>query len=592
MQKIVIAIYIVFITNLALAAKPTDEQILKDISRPNMQDIKLSKTGGTFSTYNLQHWWTRGVTYKIDAGIKEFPNAKIIVGAEARYRIVGENYDFDKLKTAWNQYEGIPTPTDAEILSLLNSDIVKFVLPYNWNRMVSELDGPHISSDDKVRKIEWHTANSFTIHVQAKYSVISSNTEVQDLSVDYAVRLYRDAVNKPWNRFISSKNQEKITATHRYTSDEIKAMPTQASKAAEQQASNQLAGLPKITIPKFNSDKEAFLYIYKKLRTADKKQLEAMFRAMAASSFYVEGSKTRLNQRGQDVLKNLIQQVFDKKISFAESYCPELLVKHYQTNMIEMVDALRKNKSRIALMLDGGRYERGKKVGQEYKISSLEIWTLRTDDDVAQLKSWPFAELCADTAKSFKQLSIAATTQSNQPSPSNTTTPKNSNSNIATGNTSQTSQQTVKPIGWNLYKSKYLPIKMKLIGKANESQSMANGKLATKMTANSNQGTFQMVATDYKQNITPEVATATHVQFAKNFVKSNNALIHSKKAIKFGTGDAVDYVIERGSGNNKVKVNFRIFTHGSVIYQIVYSQYKQKYDAKVANKFMNSIMLL
>ncbi len=590
LKKIQLFIFLVIITNTVIAAKPTDEQVIKDIKSPKMQDIELSKSGGTFSTYNLQHWWTRGVTYKIDAGIKEFPNAKILIGAEARYRIVGENYDFDKLKTAWSEYQGIPTPSDAEILKLLNGDIVKFVQSYYWNQMVSDLDGPHLSKDPKVRQVQWHTANSFSIHVQAKFSVIASYTEVQDLAVDYKVRLYREDVNKPWNRFISSKDKQEIIAKHTYSKEEINAMGTQASKAAEKQASAQLSGLPSVKIPHFASDKEAFAYIYNSLRTADKKHVEAMFRAMAFPGFYVEGSKTRLNARGEEALQKLIQQVFDKKISFRNSYCPQILVKSYQSNMINVVDALRKNTSRFALTLSGGHYERGKKVGQDYKITAIEVWTLRSDDDVAQLKSWPFDELCAETAKSFKQLTVGASQQkSSSPSSASARTQASTASTVPTSTASI--QAPKKELNWHLYQSKYLPISMKLIGKVEEKQKMANGKLATNLTANSTEGTFQMVATDYKQQITAEIATPTHLQFAKNFVKSNNALIHKKKVVQLGTGEALDYLIERGSGANKVMVNFRIFSHGTVVYQVVYTQFKTKFDKKVAQKFMNSLTL-
>jgi hypothetical protein len=581
--------FLLFATSFAsMAAKPTDDDIIKQISSPNMQDIKLSKSGGTYSTYNLQHWWTRGVIYKMDAGIKEFPKAKVIVGAEARYRIVGENYDFDKLKTVWNEYEGIPLPADSEILALIKKDIVKFVESYNWNQMVSELQGPILSQDPKVRRVEWHTANSFTIHLQAKYSVVISYTEVQDKAVDYAVRFYRDGVNQAWkDNFVSSKSKENILATHKYSSDEIRAMPTQASLAAEKQAQAATAGLPSIEIPQFATDKDAIAFIYNKLRTGKKKQVEALFRAMAASGFFVEGSNVQLNSRGQETLKDLLQRAFDGKISFAESYCPQIFVQSYQTNMINIVDALKKNKSRIALTMSGGHYERGKKVGQGYKISAIDVWTLRNDDDVAQFKSWPFDELCADTAKSFQQLKVGAA-QTQVP-------PRNSvQSNTSDGTNNTNSTQLANPAKtwhWSVFQSKYLPVSMKIIGTATEKQKMANGKLSTAMVAETNEGTFRMVATDYKQQITPVIATPTHVQFAKNFVKSNNALIHKKKVVALGTGDALDYLIERGSGEQKVMVNFRIFSHGTVVYQVMYSQYKSAFDKARSVEFMNSIKL-
>ncbi len=250
--------------------------------------------------------------------------------------------------------------------------------------------------------------------------------------------------------------------------------------------------------------------------------------------------------------------------------------------MINIVDALRKNKTRIALSMGGGHYERGKKVGQSYKISALEVWTLRSNDDVAQLKSWPFNELCADTAKSFQQLTIGA--QSTSRVSNNTSTNKKTSS----------SAQIVSPAKswkWSIFKSQYLPVSMKIIGVPTEKQKMANGKLSTAMVAKTNEGTFRMVATDYKQQITEDIANPTHIQFAKNLVKSNNALIHKKKAINFGTGQAQEYLMERGSGDQKVMVGFRIFSHGTVVYQVMYSQLKSLFDKKRSQEFLNSINL-
>ncbi|MCF6299885.1 MAG: hypothetical protein L3J52_02025 [Proteobacteria bacterium] len=59
-----------------------------------------------------------------------------------------------------------------------------------------------------------------------------------------------------------------------------------------------------------------------------------MFRAMANSNYFVVDSKSRLNARGQKTLAKLIFQVFDNKISFVDSYYPQVFVQSYQANMI------------------------------------------------------------------------------------------------------------------------------------------------------------------------------------------------------------------------------------------------------------------
>lgn len=587
-----------FIATSSYAAKPSDQQVLKDISTPRMKDIKLSKSGGTYSVYGLQRWWTRGVTYTTDARIKEFPKATQLVGAEARYRIVGENYDFDKLKFVWTEYQGIPMPSDKEILSIIKGDIISFVQPYNWNRMVSELDGPHLSKDPAVRKITWHTANSFTITLQAKYSVISSNTEVQDIATDFEVRFYRDGVNKPWKkRFLSSKRNEKVVAKHKYTSDQINAMQTQATKAAEKQAKASISELPSIKIPKFSSDKEAFAFIYKILRSGDRKRVEAMYRAMTYSGNYVQGSKVRLTPRGEENLQNLLKAIFDGKVTFAESYCPQIFVKRYQTNQVEIFDALKRNKTRISLGLEGGGYNRGKKVGQLYKINALEAWTLRTDDDVAQLKSWPFDELCAENMKTTNRLSVgkpkkvSAGSSATSKSKSKSSTTSEPTTAVAIASKGAILAPPKPQVKWETFNSKYLPLSMKIIGKANEKQKTKNGKKVTVMVAQTNQGAFRLTATDFNQKITSKIATPTHVKFAKNFVKSNKALIHRKKQVNFGTGKALDYLVERGSGNKRVMISYRVFSNGTVVYQAMYSQFKKSFDKAIAQKFMDSLTL-
>ena len=588
------------------AAKPTDEQVLKDITHPNMKNIKLSKSGGTYSVYRLQRWWTRGVTYTTSARIKEFPKAQMTIGAEARYRIIGENYDFDKLKLVWSEYSGIPMPSDEEILELINNDIVTFVQPYNWNRMVSELDGPILSKDPAIRNLVWHTANSFTITLQAKFSVISSNTEVQDIETDFEVRFYRDSVTQPWKkRFLSSKRNEKIVATHKYKPEEIEAMSTQASKAAEKKAQAAAAQLPSIQIPIFKTDKEAFVFIYKILKTGNRTQLEAMMRAMMSSFYYVKGSKLRLNSQGEEFLKKVMTGTFDRKISFADSYCPQIFIKKYQPNMIQISDALKKNHSRISLSLEGGGYNRGKKVGQTYKISALEVWTLRTDDAIAQFKSWPFAELCDENAKTMKQLSTAKITVEKQPQKAVMTqnsalASSTKRTTTATSNTKQPNMNTAtaiiaaapkKKIDWLVFNSKYLPVSMQIIGQPIEKQKMKNGRKLTAMVAKSVQGVFRLSATDFRQNITPQIATPTHVKFAKSFVKNNNALIHNKKQVDFGSGKALDYLVERGSGANRVMIKYRVFSSGTIVYQAYYTQFKKRFDKTLAQKFIDSITI-
>ncbi|MBT4838153.1 MAG: hypothetical protein HON94_12485 [Methylococcales bacterium] len=579
--KVISLIFVCLYSSLLFAGRPSDKQVIKDVMNPGIIDIKLLKGNGSYSVYRLQRIWEKGITIKRNAKIKEYPNAKVVIGGFSRYQIINGNYEFDKFKVTWNEYEGIPAPTDDEILALIKNDMKKFVGSYNWNKIVSDITGPILSKNRSIRKVKWHNPKSFSLNVQAKYSLVTSYTNVEDKEATFNVRFYRDAVTKPWNKsFISSKKSDKTIATHKYTSDEIRAMPTIGSKQMEKQASASVAGLPKINIPQFANDKEAFAYIYKNLRQGNKKQVEAMVRAMLNSFHYVKGSKVQLNSRGEKVLKKTLSQVFNGKIKFSQNYCPQIFIKHYQNNMIEIFGAMKKRKSRISLTKEGGRYERGKKVGQQYKISALEVWVLNNNDQIAQLKSWPFGELCADTAKKTKQLQV--------------NTPKGNRSSQVTQSNQRASvrkPQSAQQQKWGMFKSRYLPISMKVFGTPKEKQKKAGRYNSVSMMAQSANGIFQMSATDYKRKLPAKIATPTHVKISKKFIKNTRALIHKKKTISVGTGKALEYLLEKGSGNKKTVIAYRIFTKGSVIYQVMYLQYKKHFDKKVAKTFFDSIQL-
>jgi hypothetical protein len=79
-----------------------------------------------------------------------------------------------------------------------------------------------------------------------------------------------------------------------------------------------------------------------------------------------------------------------------------MFVKKLDRGTGEFWDALKKSKLRISIQKSGGKMVRGKMVGEKYKLSNLEIYTISRKDDIEILKSWPLDELCEDTAKKVK----------------------------------------------------------------------------------------------------------------------------------------------------------------------------------------------
>ena len=99
------------------------------------------------------------------------------------------------------------------------------------------------------------------------------------------------------------------------------------------------------------------------------------------------------------MINDNIRKAYEGPISYGDCYCEDPAIKHQQTNMIEFWNKSKRVKTRISLGLYGGRYERGVKVGQVYKINTIEIWTLSSQDEIDQMNSWPEEELCGTAAK-------------------------------------------------------------------------------------------------------------------------------------------------------------------------------------------------
>ena len=68
----------------------------------------------------------------------------------------------------------------------------------------------------------------------------------------------------------------------------------------------------------------------------------------------------------------------------------------------EFWDALKNSKFRISIQNSGGKLNRGKMVGEKYKIADLAISTVSRKNDIENLKSWPLDELCEETAKKIE----------------------------------------------------------------------------------------------------------------------------------------------------------------------------------------------
>ncbi|MFK5985175.1 MAG: hypothetical protein QM479_07095 [Pseudomonadota bacterium] len=67
-----------FSSSILLAAKPSDDQVIKDVMNPSILEVKLADGDGSYSVYRLQRLWEKGVTLKRNAKLKQYPDAKVI----------------------------------------------------------------------------------------------------------------------------------------------------------------------------------------------------------------------------------------------------------------------------------------------------------------------------------------------------------------------------------------------------------------------------------------------------------------------------------------------------------------------------------
>ncbi|MEZ4826534.1 MAG: hypothetical protein R3C61_09600 [Bacteroidia bacterium] len=376
-----------------LWSQPTDAQIKADLTSPGVIKVELSKTNGAkvWSTTYLQYFWERGAIVYRNAKIAEYPNATVEIGGIARYTIVDGKFSFNRFLTTWNEYKGIPTPTNEEVLDMVNQNLSSFLVG-RYNDIVSEVENLRIAED---KKSEWHTPNSFSINLACSYEKKVSYTETARYDAIYRVRFYRDAITSPWKPgFVSSNQEENELSRTTHSADDLRVMPTLASIDAERKANEALAGLPAVVIPEFQSDVEVFMFVHKILREGTADEFEAMLMKMLAPSYFIEGSTVLLNANGANIINNNRRIAYEGKSTYSQQYCEDPLIKHRQENMIEFLNKSKQTYTRIALEKFGGRYERGVKVGQEFKITGLNVGVLSRQDDIDYMNSFPDDELC------------------------------------------------------------------------------------------------------------------------------------------------------------------------------------------------------
>lgn len=400
----------------AVAAQPSDQQIMNDLSKDGVLKVELTNrtTKKEWNSAHSQYMWSRGATVWRNADIPEYPNATVKIIGFARYHY-GTSTSFREFKVAENTYEGIPAPQGDEILAMIKERYLQF-LGWRANNMIGDLHYLRIAEEEGVI---WHTPNSFTVNTEIEFDAKTSYTEVTTIQETVEVRFYRDAINDPWKENIVATGRErKDGEVKKYTDEELNAMPTMKQQLEEEAAKGRLNALPDVEIPAFQSDMEVFLHTHQMLRESNADEFEAYLMKMLAPNYFIEGSTTQLTQHGADLINNAVDRAFKGKSTYADQYCSDPKVKHQQTNMIELWNKTTDKKTRMAVGLYGGDWKNGQKVGEEYKITALEVWLWTDDDNIARLNSYEPGYLCKPAATGNSTNAVKTSSES-QPAQQN-----------------------------------------------------------------------------------------------------------------------------------------------------------------------------
>ena len=209
-----VAIGLLTVSGSAARAQPSDAQIIRDLKSPGVISVKLLGRGSrVWSTGYSQYTWDRTAIVVRKAGLREFPNASVEICGIATYSIVGGRFPFKKFYVSYNSYIGIPAPSAKTIVALLKTDMSIF-LGNDALFIVGPVQPIALAANPKWN---WHTPNSVSLRVTTGYKKKVSLTELEQQKVVKEIRLYRNAIKSPWNRFASSL--ESSTPSGRTTHD-------------------------------------------------------------------------------------------------------------------------------------------------------------------------------------------------------------------------------------------------------------------------------------------------------------------------------------------------------------------------------------
>lgn len=360
-------------------AQPADSEIKLRATNAGAIETRFTSEKGTVHTTLTEKWYIRTIESKWGT---DYPEIKRWERTEYRYDYVGGKWVFTKsyLNSSW--FDGIPNPTEEEVIALLTDSKV------GYQNAVIEPPKFKLAADPTWN---WHTYNSVEFMVEVVFFEKTSLTAIAQKKINFPVRLYRDTgngqhdpntkvyyKNTPWLPvhmpvLSSTYGTEEILTTTHYSEEEMAAFQTINVIALGKAAELRFKSLGSLEIPVFKTDKEAIVWIHERMLEGDKAKIELMLLQMGATYFFEMGNSYLLNERGQQFLQNIVSAA--NHYSFL--YCQHPTLKHEQENMIQFYDRELESHARIALTLENGLF----------KIDDIDCYFTPSADKVARSKA-------------------------------------------------------------------------------------------------------------------------------------------------------------------------------------------------------------
>ena len=329
-MKNVLSLLVLSFFFIAAIAQPSDAVIRKDLTTPLTIDIKFTKTTGTRQWNSSSGNWeyVRGVHIRLKS--KDYPGLVVKVVGDAVYQYIGATkYSYQKFRTGYNEWEGIPNPTETEIEKLISSDWSSFYGFY-FNKIVKLNSGPTVM---KEKNFTWNNPNLVVFFMKVNADMLGPNFSVETVEQEFEVRLFRDNIKDPMQRFMSSSgsSQTKVLSTQQLTEGKIRQLEKQTLSftLAEDMAKKEAAALPALNVPDFKTAKEMADFFHDILRNGTPEILKAAMLKTLAPHLMVDGSKTQFSWQGKEMYEKAVKAAFAGDMKYKDQYC-----KNYSTTSL------------------------------------------------------------------------------------------------------------------------------------------------------------------------------------------------------------------------------------------------------------------